>query len=114
MLVIKFSFFQIFNFIVLHFRMTFIRDMVSEMSVANESGIYAFGHSPGLATLGTRGPLFTAAIVSDRPTKDKPEVLRPAAPDYPHLQIENVHKSLREMEKHVCTRIFAFIRFIFK
>ena len=79
--------------------MSIIRDVVTEMSVTNESAV-AFGQSPGSAVLGIRGSPLPAAPLTQTPAGDAPEK-RPSA-GFSLLQSEDIRKSLRDMEKHVC------------
>ena len=82
-------------------RMNGIRDVVTEMSVTNESAI-AFGQSPGSATRGIHlSRLPSAGLFTQTPVGEAPETHRSAG--FSLIQSEDICKSLRDMEKHVCT-----------
>lgn len=78
--------------------MTVIRDVVSEMSVTNESNISTFGHS-----MDSSVPAIRESFVPDARlvTTGEAADMRLAA-GVSLLQIEDMRKSLRDMEKHVC------------
>ena len=79
--------------------MSIIRDVVTEMSVTNESAI-AFGQPPGSAVRGIHGSPLAAAPLTQTPAGDALEARSSAG--FSLLQSEDIRKSLSEMEKHVC------------
>lgn len=82
--------------------MSIITDVVTELSVANESSSSAgictstIGQLPGAAVRNNRG-----SPAAGTPAGDAPDA-RPAAV-FSVLQTEDMRKSLRDMEKHVCS-----------
>lgn len=79
--------------------MSTITDVVTEMSVANESNTYALVQSPGASGRALRGSPFTAGPIAGTPAGDAPDVR--SAVGFSAIQAEDMRKSLRDVEKHV-------------
>ena len=89
-------------------RISGIRDVVTEMSVTNESAIA----SPVSATRCIHLPrLQSAGSQTQTPLGDAPETHR--SDGFSLIQSEDIRKSLRYMEKHVCTAAYGTINTLY-